>query len=262
MSVQHAGVVGSPIDHSLSPVIHCAAYRELGLDWTYEAIEQTEDSFPHFLSGLDHAWRGLSVTMPLKEVALAAADSRSELAQRVGAANTLIHGVDGWFAENTDVVGIVSALSAAGVSSCRQVTIMGGGATARSAFAAVMEMGARDVTVCVRRPDAGRAFADWAHHWDASVAVASMEPSEEAAAADVVIATVPFDAASPWAGVAGTGALLDVSYHPWPTVLSAAWRGPVANGRDLLLWQAVEQVRLMTGMAAPVAAMRAALDAA
>lgn len=262
MSVQHAGVVGSPIDHSLSPVIHRAAYRALGLDWTYEAIEQSEESFPGFLGALDHTWRGLSVTMPLKEVALAAADVRSDLSCRVGAANTLIHGADGWFAENTDVAGMVSALSAVNVESCQRVTIMGGGATARSSFAAVMQMGACDVTVCVRRPEAGRAFAEWAQQWDASVAVASMEPAWELAAADVVIAAVPFDAASSWAAVAGSGALMDVSYHPWPTVLSAAWRGPVANGRDLLLWQAVEQVRLMTGMPAPVDAMRAALDAA
>lgn len=262
MSVQHAGVVGSPIAHSLSPVIHRAAYRALGLDWTYEAIEQSESSFPEFLRGLDDTWRGLSVTMPLKDVALSSADARSDLALRVGAANTLIRRQGGWTADNTDVPGIVQSLAAVGVHSCERATIMGGGATARSAYAALMALGASHVTICVRRPEAGEEFAAWAQQWQAAVTVASMDPSSELADAEVVVATVPFDAASPWASVAGTGALLDVSYHPWPTVLSAAWRGPVANGRDLLLWQAVEQVRLMTGLEAPVDAMRAALDAA
>lgn len=262
MSHPQAAVVGSPIDHSLSPVLHRAAYRALGLDWTYSAIEQRPETFPEFLSSRDHSWRGLSVTMPLKESALACADSASELAVRVGAANTLIHDAGLWHADNTDVAGIRGSFEAIGVTSCDRATILGGGATARSAFAALAGMGASSVTVCVRRPEAGRQFLEWSSAWSATVTVASLEPSVEHAAAEVVVATVPFDAAGPWASVAGDGALLDVSYHPWPTVLAAAWHGPVAHGRDLLLWQAVEQVRLMTGLAAPVEAMRAALEAA
>jgi shikimate dehydrogenase len=241
-------------------VLHKAAYRALGLDWTYVAIDQTVDSFPSFFSGLDSSWRGLSVTMPLKEVALANADEASELAIKVGAANTLIHTDGCWRADNTDVMGMCNSLRAIGVSEVERATILGGGATARSAFAALAELGVQSVTVCVRRPDAGEEFVQWASQWSIRADVATLEPVNTLTDVEVLIATVPFAVADPWAEVAGLGALLDVSYHPWPTVLSASWRGPIASGRDLLLWQAVEQVQLMTGMAAPVEVMAAALD--
>ena len=260
MTLSHAAVVGSPIAHSLSPVLHRAAYVALGLDWTYEAIEQTVDSFPTFFAGLDSSWRGLSVTMPLKEVALANADEASDLATKVGAANTLIHANGSWIADNTDVLGMRNSLRAIGVNTCESATILGGGATARSAFAALTELGVDSVTVCVRRPVAGEEFIRWASQWNVRVEVASLEPVSALTDVEVLITTVPLAAADSWAEVAGEGALLDVSYHPWPTVLSQAWRGPVASGRDLLLWQAVEQVQLMTGMAAPVEIMASALN--
>jgi shikimate dehydrogenase len=258
--IPHAAVVGSPISHSLSPVLHRAAYLALGLNWTYEAIEQTVESFPDFFSGLDSSWRGLSVTMPLKEVALASADEASDVARKVGAANTLIQANGEWRADNTDVMGVRNSLRAIGVDAVTQATILGGGATARSAFAALADLGARSVTVCVRRPAAGEEFREWASQWSIRVEVATLEPTANLADVDVLIATVPFAAADSWAAVAGQGALLDVSYHPWPTVLSQAWTGPVASGRDLLLWQAVEQVQLMTGMPAPFEEMATALN--
>lgn len=89
-------VLGSPISHSLSPVLHRAAYRELGLtSWTYEAHEVPESGLGAFVAGLDEHWRGLSLTMPLKAVALEVATEVDEVARRAGAANTLVHREDG-----------------------------------------------------------------------------------------------------------------------------------------------------------------------
>lgn len=259
---RHAAVVGSPISHSLSPIVHRAAYQALNIDWSYEAIEQTKESFPEFVHNRPASWRGLSITMPLKEVALLISDSASDLAVSVGAANTLIHDGATWHAENTDVGGMVTCFAERGVTTCNRATLLGGGATARSAFAALVTMGVDEVTLCVRRAESGAEFVEWAAQWDVSVRVATMEPVAEFASADVVISSVPHDAADAWAAVAGEGALLDVSYHPWPTVLARSWRGSVSSGRDLLLWQAVEQVHLMTGLVAPIDAMRSALNSA
>ncbi|TDC50157.1 shikimate dehydrogenase, partial [Jiangella ureilytica] len=115
MLTRRCAVLGSPIAHSLSPVIHRAAYRRLGLDWEYTAHEVDESSLARFVSGLGPEWRGLSLTMPLKRVALDVAATASDVARTVGAANTLVRRDDGgWDADNTDVPGVVATLRAAG----------------------------------------------------------------------------------------------------------------------------------------------------
>lgn len=105
-------VLGSPIGHSLSPVLHRAAYASLGLtDWTYDAFEVDEGGFASFVAGLGADVRGLSLTMPLKEVAFTVATAVSDRARLAGAVNTLIRRDDGgWDADNTDIAGIVAAL--------------------------------------------------------------------------------------------------------------------------------------------------------
>ncbi|MGH3613741.1 MAG: shikimate dehydrogenase, partial [Pseudonocardia sp.] len=114
---RRAAVLGSPIAHSLSPVLHHAAYAALGLDgWNYGAHECDESGLGGFVAGLGPEWAGLSLTMPLKRVALEVADQVSALAAATGAANTLVAGPGGWVADNTDVAGIVGALRDAGVT--------------------------------------------------------------------------------------------------------------------------------------------------
>jgi shikimate dehydrogenase len=243
------GVAGSPIGHSLSPVLHRAAYAHLGLDWSYDRHEVGERELGAFLDGLDGSWRGLSLTMPLKHEALRLATRRSALAERVGVANTLVFGPDGErFADNTDVPGMVAALRERGVGTVPRATVLGGGATGSSAVAALAELTGA-VTVAVRNP----ARAGLVH------AVA-----DAALAAPVVVATVPAGAADALAPAvpARPGVLLDVLYHPWPTPLAAAWSaagGVVLGGLDLLAHQAVLQVGLMTGRTVPVEVLRAAL---
>jgi len=266
---RHCAVIGSPIGHSLSPVLHRAGFDALRFSgWTYEAIDCDAVALPGLVGSLGQDWVGLSVTMPCKVAAATVADRRSARVELLGAANTLLRKGSGWFADNTDVDGVIGALRARGVDRPGSVLVLGGGGTAASAVAAVAEMGADRVVIATRQP-AGRA---------AAVGVASRTGmpvtgcelaiqalTEQAAAADLVISTVPAGVADPFAGVfADVRVLLDVVYHPWPTALAAAGRTgrTTVTGLDMLLHQAVRQFALFTGAPAPVTAMRDALDAA
>lgn len=267
------GVLGSPISHSLSPVIHRAAYRRLGLDWEYTAHEVGEGELPGFLAGLGPHWRGLSLTMPLKRVALDLASAASDVAVTVGAANTLVRRPDGgWDADNTDVPGVVATLREAGADVARPVCVWGGGATAASVLAALAFLESGPVHVHVRsQARAGAALA---------VPAALGHPAEPApwavlpACADtgVTVSTAPSGALDPLVPTLATGVgatagrvLFDVVYDPWPTPVAAAWQaagGVVASGLDLLAHQAVGQLRLMTGSDVPVDVLRPAALAA
>lgn len=259
------GVVGSPIAHSLSPAIHRAAYRYLGLSWTYAAVQVDEQQFPSYLSGLDASWRGLSVTMPLKRVALARAAQSSDLASTVGAANTLVRRADGsWFADNTDVPGAVAALTERGIDRPRSVSIWGGGATAASMLAAMAFLDAQQTTVHARSETRARPAL--------AVAAALAHPADYAAweyhaidpSSDLVVCTAPAGAIDSMVeAIVGRSTagrtLFDVVYDPWPTALAAAWAargGKVVSGLDLLVHQARGQVIVMTGYDVPVDVLR------
>ena len=267
---RRCAVLGSPISHSLSPVIHRAAYRHLGLDWHYGAHDVGESALAGFLATRGADWRGLSLTMPLKRVALELADEATNIARTVGAANTLLRGHDGrWAADNTDVAGVVATLSERQADTSGSVCVWGGGATAASVLAALASMGTGAVHVHARseqRAAAALAVAEALGQPAAPVAWAVNERCHEAA---TTICTAPAGAVDPWvAEIAARpqGRLLfDVVYAPWPTPLAAAWaagHGAVAGGLDLLVHQAVEQVRLMTGSHVPADVLRAAAAAA
>jgi shikimate dehydrogenase len=261
---RRAAVLGSPIAHSLSPVLHRAAYAALGLDWSYDAVEVDEAALPGFVAGLDGSWAGLSLTMPLKEAVLPLLAEVDDLARALRSVNTVLPSPEGWRGTNTDVDGIVESLRRIGAGEASSATVLGGGATARSAVAALARLDVPVVTVCARRPDAADEVADLSRALGvADVGTSSLQPDTVLVAADIVISTLPGDVGGGWAEVAATagrGALLDASYHPWPTPLATAWPTTrVASGRDMLLWQAVRQVELMTGRPAPVEAMAAAL---
>lgn len=262
------GVWGSPITHSLSPVLHRAAYTALGLEhWTYEAREVDETGFGPALRGLDTSWRGLSLTMPLKEVALTSAVSASDTARETGAANTLVRHPDGWHAHNTDVHGIVAALRIAGCDVATTALVIGSGATARSAVAALARSGTHAVTFMVR----DRPRPETVAQAQVSGLAVEVVPMGQWSRHDVVVSTVPPDAVhglgsfprSERGGVRPT--VLDVVYGQGETPLEGAARRAgwtVARGVDMLLHQATEQVTLMTGRPAPVEAMEAALERA
>lgn len=265
-----AAVLGHPIAHSLSPALHRAAYAALGLDWTYDAIDVTSEQLPGFLGGLDDSWAGLSLTMPLKAAVLPLLDARSLLVDRVGAANTVVLSGGRRAGHNTDVGGIVAAVRAAAPDLApHRVGVVGAGSTAAAALVAADELASEQILVAARRDAAAAAVvaAPAAGLSVPAVAVPWAHLGELLAGCEVVVVTLPGDAAAPLAGLltARPGVLLDVTYHPWPTTLARAWAdrgGVVVPGHRMLLWQAAAQVELMTGLPAPVDAMAAALAAA
>ncbi|ARZ71115.1 shikimate dehydrogenase [Streptomyces sp. HU2014] len=267
---RRAAVLGSPIAHSLSPVLHRAAYAELGLkEWSYDRFEVDEAALPAFLDGLDAGWAGLSLTMPLKRAVIPLLDEVRETAGSVEAVNTVVFTPDGRrVGENTDIPGIVAALRERGVGSVPSAAVLGAGATASSALAALARICTGEVTAYVRSEARAAEMRRWGERLGVSVRTADWSRAAEALTAPLVVATTPAGATDGLAGVVPDrpGTLFDVLYEPWPTPLAAAWSGrggAVVGGLDLLVHQAVLQVGLMTGRAtAPLAAMRAAGEAA
>jgi shikimate dehydrogenase len=268
---RRAAVCGKPIAHSLSPVIHTAGFAAAGLlTWTYTALECAEAELPDLVGSLGPEWAGLSLTMPLKEVALTLAAEASPAATAVGAANTLVRRPDGsWYADNTDIPGMVRVLRDAGVPDAPTVTVLGGGGTARAALAAAAQLGSAGVTVVTRRASAvdellpaASALGLTMRHLDWPDAAAGFD-------ADAVISTVPKGAADSLAAAVPWrpgSVLFDAIYDPWPTPIASAAAAHgvrVASGLDLLLAQALGQFEQFTGVVpAPEAAMRDALTAA
>lgn len=241
-------VLGSPIAHSLSPVLHRAAYRALGLDWRYERHEVDEAGLAGFVAGRTPEWRGLSLTMPLKFVAMRLGEP-DEVALRVGAANTLLLD-DPVTVHNTDVPGLTAAVRSCGVPTVEHAVVLGSGATARSALASLGLLGCRTVTVLARSRDRSEALRPLADQCGMTLRVA--EWGTTVPDSELLVSAVTAGAADPIAAPAAASApvVFDVLYDPWPTPLArAAVRAGaiVLNGLDLLAHQAVGQVELMTG---------------
>jgi shikimate dehydrogenase len=265
-TVRRAAVLGSPIMHSVSPVLHGAAYQALDLHgWHYDKIECDEAALPRLVDGMGSEWAGLSLTMPLKRVALTVADEVSPLARAVGAANTLVFPAagpaGGRQAHNTDVAGMVAALKEAGLTRIEQAVILGAGGTAQGALAAVRELGHQSPIVLVRN------LRETAERLGMRPTISDGLFTEPLPAADLVISTLPGGVADPLSATRWKPdtMVLDVVYAPWPTPFarSALAAGcPVVSGLVVLLYQAVAQVELMTGQPGPVEAMRTALVAA
>lgn len=266
MSGIRAAVLGSPIEHSLSPVLHRAAYRELGLaEWSYDRFEIDEAALPGFIAGLGPEWAGLSLTMPLKRAVIPLLDGISDTAASVEAVNTVVFTKDGRrLGDNTDIPGIVAALDERGIDKVPSAAILGAGATASSALAALSRICTGEVTAYVRSQARADEMRQWGARLGVTVRTADWSEAAEALAAPLVIATTPAGATDELAAAvpAAPGTLFDVLYDPWPTALAASWSqrgGTVIGGLDLLVHQAVLQVEQMTGRTpGPLAAIRAA----
>jgi shikimate dehydrogenase len=268
-----SAVLGSPIAHSLSPVLHRAAYAELGLaGWSYRAVECGSDDLPDQLRTLaadDLA--GVSLTMPLKRAVVPLLAKVERIAAELGVVNTVLFGgvVGEWWGTNTDVHGIVASLRGAGVTprAGAAAWIIGAGATAASAIAALAELGLRGAVVVARRPGVAEPLVGIGAALGVDVEIQEWPPLPGCIDSPLVISTAPAGATDDLAvGLARpAGVLLEVVYAPWPTPLAAAWEragGLVVGGLELLVEQAAEAVRLMTGKQPPVEAMRTAGQAA
>lgn len=263
---RRAAVLGSPIAHSLSPVLHRAAYAALGLDhWSYDRFEVDEAGLPGFVEGLDSSWAGLSLTMPLKRAIIPLLDGISDTAASVEAVNTVVLTEDGRrTGDNTDIPGMIAALHERGVEKVESATVLGAGATASSALAALAEICTGPVTACVRSSARADEMRAWGERLGVDVRITDWADAAEALDAPLVIATTPAGTTDALAAAVPDrpGTLFDVLYEPWPTVLASRWSAAGAalvGGLDLLVHQAVLQVERMTGCAAaPLAVMRAA----
>jgi shikimate dehydrogenase len=259
MTSPRCGVLGRPIDHSLSPVLHRAAYAHLGLDWDYQAYDVGAGELEAFLQGLGPEWVGLSLTMPLKHEALALAATTSSTSDLAGGANTLILADAGPEAHNTDVPGLVAALDDAGADRGPAV-VLGTGATARSAVVALGRRGVESIAVIGRRAEALTPLLALGERLGVPISVRTGDvmTAREVGAA-LVVSTIPAAAADALVpDPTGTGWYFDALYAPWPTPVAQRWRGPVIGGLSLLVHQAALQVRLMTGREVPVEVLRAA----
>ena len=257
-------VLGTPVAHSLSPVLHRAAYAALGLDWEYDARELAAADLPAFLDGLDATWRGLSLTMPLKRTVVPLLDAMSDRARQALAANTVVLDGGRRTGHNTDVPGAAAAVRERYDGPLRHAVVLGGGATASSTLLGLADLGCRTFTLVVREPArAAETVATAARH-PAAPAVEVLTLGEPTPDADVLISTIPAHAQGPAVLTAASRVpvVFDVLYDPWPTPLArlATETGrTLVAGLDLLVHQAVLQVELMTGAPrAPLEVMRRA----
>lgn len=268
-----AAVLGKPISHSLSPLIHNTAYRAMGLDgWFYDSHEVDEHTLGDFIGELDPRWSGLSLTMPLKKAIMPMGEPSNRWAEKLGVANTAIFQ---WRSEasgpdiklyNTDVAGINLAITNAMKHSGGVVPddirgkglVIGSGSTATSAIAAFSTLQIQHVTIAARHPDKAHALAPLAQTFGMSVDVIALSQIPEIVGGEqIVVSTLPSHAAdSTAAGLSSLrsgsvrGTLLDVVYDPRPTALMSVWRrlgGVALGGEEMLLYQAIPQIAYMTG---------------
>lgn len=274
-----AGVCGSPITHSLSPVLHQAAYADLGLDIDYTKIEADVSDLPGLLGSLDENWLGLSVTMPLKQAIISHLDMCDGLAKTVGAVNTVCVQPMGsapmLVGFNTDVEGIVLACREQGELSFPSALILGSRATASSALAATVQLKATSVTLAARNHGGpGSAYAA-ASRMKLNPSLMKFDLPAIARAlprTGLLVSTVPAGVADDLADLIEETApdlsslmILDVVYAPWPSRLVSACVARGARcvpGWTMLLHQAAAQVRLFTGSTPNVKVMREALESA
>lgn len=264
-------MLGSPIAHSKSPQLHLAAYHALGLNgWTYERIECSAEELPGVVGGLGPEWVGVSVTAPDKFAALEFADERTERAEQVGSANTLVRTPHGWRADNTDIDGVAGAIASIGGASGRAL-VCGSGGTAPAAVVGLAQLGVSGITVVARNPEKAARLVDLGTRIGVPTRFCGLGASDdraltaEVATAEVLVSTIPAEVASRYAGAfAPIPVLLDAVYDPWPTPLAvgvAGAGGRVINGLQMLLHQAFAQVEQFTGLPAPREAMTCALAA-
>lgn len=235
MAKTHLAVLGSPIEHSKSPLIHAAAYQALGLDWDYGRYRVEASELEGFLNLRDSVWRGLSLTMPLKEAGFQLSVPSCPVASATGIVNTLLHTDSGWEGYNTDSYGIQQAVRMHSENTFEYIALLGSGATAKSALHAAREIA----------PNAKiEIFARRSVELD-GLSSRPLESFYESEIKGLTISTLPGSAIHPSLTVADEAVILDVAYSPWPSKLAAAWSaGNRISGIEMLLWQALIQVRI------------------
>jgi shikimate dehydrogenase len=241
MTSKHFAVVGNPIDHSLSPNIHSAAYEFLGLDWDYSRFQVPEGSLREFLGADGSHLSGISVTMPLKLEAAALASSGDEIVSELQIANTLLRKDNEFTAFNTDVFGIEMALAECWGPSIDRVAILGSGATAQSALYAVSRRTA-NAKVLIYARDL-QAIQGLGTKLGIAIDVRPLEAYSDEQ--DLTISTIPATALDNLNQQDQGGWLLNVNYASKDSSLSRNFSSDkVVQGETMLIWQAIAQIRI------------------
>jgi shikimate dehydrogenase len=247
MNPIRGAVIGSPITHSLSPLLHREAFSFLGIEGSYERKEVALDSLASFFSESSQDFDYLSITMPLKEEALSLPVIIEPVAARIQSANTLYRRDDKWHLTSTDGSGFISALRHQGFTAFDRVLVLGAGGTARAVVGSLDGI-AKEIVVLGRtstRREVLQSAVSQSHfeyqRWSDSPGLKEY---------DLVVNTTPAGAADLLADSLSPGncpLFFDVIYKPWPTVLGARWEdcgGKVINGIELLLYQGIQQLSL------------------
>ena len=248
-----AAVLGSPISHSLSPLLHSTAYQLLGVEGSYEAVEVGSGRLAKFLEDKDSGW-----TMPLKEEVLAIAHVVDPIAQLISSANTLFRRDGSWCASSTDITGFGFALDSRGFTTGKSATILGAGATARAVVGA---LDGRVEEISILSRNTGREEAIRRCATKSSISFLPWEYTTPIAQSDLVVNTTPLYGADLFADYLPlriSTLFFEVLYRPWPTVLLSRWRengGETMDGIDLLVHQAIEQIALFSGKSVDRASM-------
>ena len=241
-------VLGSPISHSLSPALHRAAFESIGIAGSYEAIDVPSGTLQQFFLAHESDFDYFSLTMPLKEEAHLLNVTCDKLSLRIGSINTLYKREGRWFGTSTDGSGFLAALAAQGYSTISHALILGAGGTAR-AVAGALDGNVETLTVMGRTSTRKDALESCVEKSTFNYLPWISDP--EINSYDLIINTTPAGAADLLAEnlpLQVTGLLFDVIYKPWPTVLASAWSdrsGKVINGKELLLWQGLDQLSLV-----------------
>lgn len=260
MSTQHlrGAVLGSPIAHSLSPLLHKTAFKALGITGEYTAIEVSGGGLQNFLEERGDEFDYLSLTMPLKEevIELQSSDEVNvkvdELGKRIQSINTLVKTGDVWNATSTDGSGFVESLANAGYDRFERVLVLGAGGTARAVAGALDDIAS---SVDVMRRSVRRSPAIAACFQKIECSFLDWDDSVDLSSYDLVVNTTPSGAADLVAENLSRnikGLLFDVLYKPWPTLLARRWSdsgGKTISGLELLLYQGIDQLSLVTDFA-------------
>lgn len=240
-------VWGDPIDHSLSPQIHSAAYAHLGLDWSFDRRRVGYAGFHTALGEAKKGLLGLALTMPLKKLAFVASEATDRAAALTGVVNTLVFG-DRVHGYNTDVWGMVDALRARGVEHIAgRARVIGSGATAASAIVALAFLGAERIEVRARDKKAAKDLCSLVARL--GLRGRAMDLSARVSDATVTVSTLPLGASLPVPVVtdlnANGGVLCDFAYGSEQPQLAKVWHpDQVVSGTELLLRQATRQIRV------------------
>jgi shikimate dehydrogenase len=255
------GVLGDPVRHSLSPVMHNAALQAMGLDWVYLALPAAAAQLPAVVAGLAAVeCRGLNVTIPHKQAVAGLCRQLTPLAERVGAVNTLVPlAGGGWLGTNTDVEGFLAPLRGDNWDG-RRALVLGCGGSARAVLAGLVELAALTQDCRAWAPQLrALAWSELERQLGTTNLLVNCTPvgmgSSQSPLSREALALLP-----------AAATVYDLIYVPRPTALlaDAAARGCRAiDGLEMLVQQGAAALRLWSGAAeVPVAAMRAAAEAA